>query len=89
LHLQTALSPYKLIEVHGRLGLYKWYSFHPETWFARKTGLFFSLICLVSSITEDCIYAYDDSIEDIDLEDYAKEGTCMEAGNLILTEVLI
>lgn len=64
LHLQTALCPHKLIEVHGRLGMYK-------------------------CITDDCSYAYDESIDDIDLEDYAKEGTCMDAGNLMLTEAPI
>jgi NAD-dependent SIR2 family protein deacetylase len=64
----------RLAEVHGRLGLYKW--------FAHK----YVFIVTLSSITPNCKYSWAESIteEDVDLNALAVEGTSMEEGNLQL-----
>eukprot|EP01114_Cavostelium_apophysatum_P023931 TRINITY_DN9187_c0_g1_i4.p1 TRINITY_DN9187_c0_g1~~TRINITY_DN9187_c0_g1_i4.p1 ORF type:complete len:260 (+),score=14.72 TRINITY_DN9187_c0_g1_i4:133-912(+) len=62
LHVRTMNVPSRLVEVHGRLGLYK---------------------CIES----DCPYSYSRSIEELNLNDYAQEGTSMEQGNLQLKKV--
>jgi NAD-dependent SIR2 family protein deacetylase len=64
----------RLAEVHGRLGLYKWFVSNSHN------------SITISSITPNCRFTYEESIADIDLDELAVEGTSMAAGNLQLRE---
>ncbi|GAM29121.1 hypothetical protein SAMD00019534_122970, partial [Acytostelium subglobosum LB1] len=59
LHLKSKIPEPKVIEIHGRIGLYK-------------------------CIKPGCIYSYDKSINDLDINRYAINNTSMKGGDLMI-----